>query len=359
MDNKISVTPACPPIDLRSDTVTKPTGAMYERMMTADIGDDGLDGDPTARELEAVAAALLGKEAALFTASCTMANLLATFAHVGRSEQILLEAESHMYTTERGGATISGAFYAPIAGQDGAMRIELLEESLGRARSRLKTGMIAMETSHNNAGGAVLPLAHMAAVATAGRDRAIAVHLDGARLFNAAVHLNVSPADIASYCDTVAVCLSKGLSAPMGAIVAGDRDVVDRMRSFRKLLGGQQRQVGIIAAAGLEAITTMGKRLAEDHARAQMLSTLLARADLPIGVSYPQTNIVQVDVSSSGRSPDGWVDALAAQGVLVRPWTNGRLRCVTHRHIGDDDIVHAVQCFQQVGKATPALEGRS
>jgi threonine aldolase len=351
----------CIVVDLRSDTVTKPTSAMYQRILAAPLGDDGLDGDPTARELEETCARILGKQAALFVPSCTMANLLATLTHLQRGEQVAVESEAHMYTAERGAATFTESFYVPIRGTGGRMDLDMLEDVLSQGpRSRLRTGMIALETSHNNAGGTVLPLLHMATVQRMGAQRGTAIHLDGARLFNAAVYLQVAPAEIARYCDTVSICLSKGLSAPMGAILAGRGQAIKRARALRQMLGGQQRQVGIIAAAGIEAVTVMGDRLLEDHVRATRLSQVVRRAHAVLRVTEPQTNIVQVDVSATGRSSVEWAEALSNHGLLVRPWGKQRLRCVTHRHIGDADIEYAAQAFSSavlsLGSPSPHQE---
>lgn len=316
---------------------------MYQRILAAPLGDDSLDGDPTTRELEETCARILGKQAALFVPSCTMANLLATLAHVQRGEQVAVESEAHMYTAERGAATFTDSFYVPVHGSGGLMDLEMLEDVLSQHApgSRLRTGMIALETSHNNAGGTVLPLLHMAIVQRMGIEHGAAIHLDGARLFNAAVHLQVAPAEIAQYCDTVSICLSKGLSAPMGAILAGEQQAIKKARGLRQMLGGQQRQVGIVAAAGIEAVTVMADRLLEDHIRATRLSRAVRWAHAVLRVMEPQTNIVQVDVSATGRSSVDWVNALSNHGLLVRPWGKQRLRCVTHRHIDDADIEHA------------------
>jgi threonine aldolase len=338
-----------PPIDLRSDTVTKPTGAMYARMASAPLGDDGLDGDPTVQELEAVAAAALGKDAGLFVPSCTMANLLATLAQSQRSEQIVLESNAHMYTSERGAATFTGQFYLAIAGTAGAMDLNLLEDALQGEGLKLGTALVAMETSHNNASGAVLPLDHMQAVHAMASARGVPVHLDGARLFNAAVALETVPAEVARHCDTVSLCLSKGLSAPAGAVLAGPRAVIDSSRRFRRMLGGTQRQIGVLAAAGLEAVQVMGTRLGEDHRRARVLSDALN--GMPkLSATIPQTNIVQVDVSLSGRDSAVWSGALEREGLRARPWGKHRLRCVTHRHIGDAEIDRAVMAFRAVAE---------
>lgn len=268
MTQRISVDSSSALVDLRSDTVTHPTAAMYERMRTAPIGDDGLDGDPSVRALEAHVAARLGKEAGLFVPSCTMANLLAVLAQSQRNEQVVLESAAHMYTSERGAATFTGLFYQGVTGTDGAMDLNRLEDALQSGGHKLKTALVAMETSHNNAGGTVLPLDHMQAVHGMAQACGVPVHLDGARLFNAAVALGVAPAEITRHADTVSLCLSKGLSAPVGAVLTGARPVMARARMLRRMLGGTQRQAGIMAAAGLEGVQTMGDRLVEDHARA-------------------------------------------------------------------------------------------
>lgn len=338
-----------PSIDLRSDTVTLPTPQMYERMASAPLGDDGLDGDPTARALEETAAGLLGKAAALYVPSATMANLLAILAQAGRQEVVLAEAASHIYVTERGAAALTGSFYQGIEGIGGAMDLGRLAEALAPGRNKLRTAVVCLETSHNNAGGAVLPLAHMQAAFEAANHAGATVHLDGARLMNAAVALGRPAADITAWVDTVALCLSKGLSAPMGAVLAGPAATIERARALRKMLGGCQRQVGIAAAAGLVGLTTMVERLAEDHANALRLAAGLAR--IPgLAANAPETNIVQVDVSASGLDAGQWETLLAGFGVLVRPWGRQRLRCVTHRHIGERQIDLALDAFASASK---------
>jgi threonine aldolase len=339
-------------VDLRSDTVTQPTAAMYEKMRSAPIGDDGLDGDPTARKLESTTAEIVGKEAGLFVPSCTMANLIATLAQAQRYEQVVLEASSHMFTSERGSNTLTGLSYVTVAGANGAMDLKLLEEMLLYDRSNLKYGLVCMETSHNNASGAVLPLEHMRAVYELSHINGINVHLDGARMFNAAVALGVSPAKIGENADTISLCLSKGLSAPVGAVLVGRRETIKKAKFFRKILGGTQRQVGIMAAAGLEAVQQMVPRLAEDHARAQQLSRGV-NGVAALGATIPQTNIVQIDVSRTGHDSAQWSAELEASGILARPWGRHRLRCVTHRHIVDEDIDRAVGAFQDIAKKVP------
>jgi threonine aldolase len=338
-------------IDLRSDTVTRPTPQMWERMREAPLGDDGLDGDPSVRQLEQYAAELLGKAAGLYLPSATMANLIAVMAVAGRGQQVVMEAASHIYTTERGGAGLSGCFYVPVAGEQGAMRLDALQHVLDHERTGLPTALLCLETSHNNAGGAVLPLAHLQAVQSLAQARGLPVHLDGARLFNAAVALGVPARRIAQHVDSVTVCLSKGLSAPVGAVLAGSAETIARGREIRKMLGGSQRQAGVTASAGLEGLQTMVDRLAEDHARARRLSAGLNGLGLALRAATPQTNIVMVSVQGSGQDSAAFAERLRAAGVLARPWTPDTLRCVTHRHIDDAAVDAAVQAFAQAGRA--------
>ena len=279
--------------------------------------------------------------------------LFRSLAQVPRQEQIVLESAAHMYTSERGAATFTAAFYLAVSGTSGAMDLDLLEDALQTGSTKLKTALIALETSHNNAGGAVLPLDHMRAVRTIAEARGIPVHLDGARLFNAAVAQAVSPAEIAGYADTASLCLSKGLSAPVGAVLVGSRQTIDSARHFRKMLGGTQRQAGIMAAAGLEAVEHMGARLTEDHDRARRLSHGLNEIHPHLSASAPQTNIIQVDVSKTARNSERWMADLERVGLRVRPWGKNRLRCVTHRHIDDADIEFAVEAFRSVSAGLP------
>lgn len=337
-------------IDLRSDTVTKPTRAMYERMVSAPLGDDGLDGDPTVRELENLAARIVGKQSGLFVPSCSMANLIAVLACSPRNSQVLLESGSHMCSAERGGATLAGCFYLPIEGVKGEMDLDRLETALQGNSSRIPTAMIGMETSHNNAGGVALPLHHMRQVRDLGRQYGAHVHLDGARMFNAAVALGLEPRELAACCDSVSLCLSKGLSAPFGALLMGEMAMIEKARSFRRFLGGQLRQAGVMAAAGIEALVTMPGRLVQDHDRARHLADLLAKGAPMLECHWPQTNILMVDVSRSGWTAEQWTKSLAEAGLLVRPWRENRVRCVVHRHIDDKIIVEAADIFRKASQ---------
>jgi len=333
--------------DLRSDTVTHPTQAMYERMRTAPLGDDGLDGDPTVRELEALVADKLGKQAGLYVPTATMGNLLAVLSQAERQAQVVLESTSHMFTTERGVATLSGLFYLGIPGVAGAMDLDALEQALLPSGS-LQTALVCMETTHANAGGAVLPLAHMQAVHDLARSRRACVHLDGARLFNAAVALNVSADEVTRSADTVSLCLSKGLSAPAGAVLAGPQATIERARRLRKMLGGTQRQIGVLAAAGIEAVQTMPHRLVQDHVHARRLSQALNSIHPELlHADMPTTNIVMLDLPATGHDSSIWTHELGKAGVLVRAWGARRLRLVTHRHIDDTRVDAAIAAFRK------------
>jgi len=333
-------------VDLRSDTVTQPTEAMYERMRTAPLGDDGLDGDPTVRELEVLVAGKLGKEAGLYVPTATMGNLLAVLSQAERQSQVILESAAHMFVSERGAATLSGVFYLGLPGVAGAMDLDSLEQAL-RSSKALQTRLVCMETTHANAGGAVLPLAHMQAVQERAHSRGACVHLDGARLFNAAVALNVSADAVARSADTISLCLSKGLSAPAGAVLAGPAATINRTRRLRKMLGGTQRQIGVLAAAGLEAVQAMPDRLVQDHVHARRLSQALNSIHpLLLRATVPDTNIVLLDLPATGHDSGIWADELRKVGVLVRAWGGRRLRLVTHRHIDASSIDAAVSAFR-------------
>lgn len=323
-------------IDLRSDTVTRPTAAMYAAMAAAELGDDGREGDPTTRRLEQMAAARTGKEDALFVVSGTMGNLVALAAHdVGR---LVVEASAHLVMHEQASLALARMEPCLIAGERGVMDLE----SLGAA-CRAGPAVIALENTHNHASGAVLPVEHLRAVRTTCEEASI--HLDGARLFNAAVALGVDVAAICEPVDSVTFCLSKGLSAPVGALVCGTRDFIDRARRCRQAVGGTLRQSGVVAAAGIVALETMVERLAEDHARAQRL----ARGFDPDG--HVDTNIVRLDVSGTAMSAPEWRHALADRAMAVNSYGEHEIRMVTHRHVGDDDVERVIEAVEAISYA--------
>jgi threonine aldolase len=347
-------------IDLRSDTVTLPTEEMREAMRRADVGDDSRDGDPTVRLLEEQAAAMTGKEAAMLVASGTMSNLVCLLAHAGRGGEVLLDPESHILRSEMGGiAQLAGLFHRVVPADRGSLDVAALRDMLSArlTPARLATALVCVETTHNSAGGAVVPLASLAKVAAAAHEHGVPVHIDGARLFNAAVALGVPAADIARHADSVGFCLSKALSAPVGSVVCGSAAFIERARAFRRMLGGAMRQAGVIAAAGIVALDTMVTRLADDHRRARRIAQGLHAVDPRlVDPRKVETNIVMVDLASTGADAGAWVPALAAHGVRAGTWTRSQLRLVTHRHIADADVDGAVAAFRAVrADVAPAL----
>lgn len=341
-----------PAIDLRSDTVTKPTERMLERMRHAELGDDGREGDPTVRALEALAAKTLGKEAALFVPSGTMGNLVALLSHTGRGGEVLGDAGAHILRSEMGGiAALASLFHRTIPARRGAVDLDALRAAINPTVTphRLGTALILMETTHNDAGGAVLPLDHMAAVYEMARDHGVPVHTDGARIFNAAVALGVPAAAIAAKSDSVNFCISKGLSAPVGSLLTGTAGFIERARTFRRMVGGNMRQSGVVAAAGIVALEEMVERLAEDHRTAKRLAEGLARIDPSlVDPAQVETNIVRLDLAKSGRRAEHFVAGLRESGVLAGAWSPGQIRMVTHRHIGDGEVERAVAAFREL-----------
>ncbi|MFS8570984.1 MAG: low-specificity L-threonine aldolase [Thermaerobacter sp.] len=332
------------PIDLRSDTVTTPTPAMRRAMAEAEVGDDVYGEDPTVRRLEERAAQLMGKEAALLFPSGTMANQAAILTHTQRGQEVLAEARSHVYGSEAGGmAVLAGCqprlFYAP----DGVPRPEDIEALLRPDDEHYPpTSLLCLENTHNMAGGTVIPVDRMQALAAAARRHGLAVHLDGARIFNAAVALGVDARDLAAPADSVMFSLSKGLGAPIGSMLCGSGEFIARARRWRKLLGGGMRQAGVIAAAGLVALDEMIHRLADDHANARRLAEGLA--DLPplqVDLDLVQTNIVMCDVSAVAPAPE-FSRRLAEAGVLALDVDRRRVRFVTHKDVNRDDIDRAL-----------------
>jgi threonine aldolase len=340
-----------PLTDFRTDTVTRPTAEMLAAMQAATQGDDSRDGDPTVIKLEALAAARTGKEAGLYMPSGTMTNLVAVLAHTSRAGEVLLERGAHMLNTELGGlAAVAGVFYKAIPGSRGAMEEAALREAVRpMTRNNFGTALICMETTHNGAGGAVLSLAHMQMVHELARRHGVPVHTDGARLFNAAVALGVSAADITRHTDSVSFCVSKGLSAPIGSVLCGNHEFIERARPFRRMVGGNMRQAGLIAAAGIVALETMVERLKDDHATARRLAAGLHAVNTTlVNPAEVETNIVRVSVRASGRNAAQWTEEFALRGIAVSPADSGSLRFVTHRHIGNNDVDAAISACAEI-----------
>lgn len=335
-------------VDLRSDTVTQPTEAMREAMARAEVGDDVYGEDPTVARLEALAASMLGVEAALFCPSGTMANLVAVLAQTAPGDLVVVGRLAHLYINESGWiGAVAGVVPWPVDGPDGAPTLAELE-ALPRGPFAPPPVLLCLENTHNFLGGTVLPPARMDEVTAAAHARGWRVHLDGARLFNAAVALGVPAARLARGADSVMVSLSKGLSAPVGSLLGGSAALVARARQVRKRLGGGMRQVGVLAAAGIVALETMVARLAEDHATARALARGLR--DIPgldVDLERVQTNMVMVEAPDAPQL----VQRLAARGVLVHALGPRRLRLVTHRHVTMDDVGMAVDAFRAVMRA--------
>lgn len=338
-------------LDFRSDTVTEPTEEMREAMRAARVGDDGREGDPTVRELEEYSAALLGKEAGLFVVSGTAGNLVSLMAHTAPGEELILERDAHIFWYEVGGmARVAGLVVNRVAGTDGVMAPEDVEAAVRGPNPHFpRTGLICVENTHNVAGGMVHTPAQMAAIKTVADRHGIPVHLDGARIFNAAVALGIPARQLAAHADSVTFCLSKGLSAPVGSVIVGPKPFIEAARRMRKMLGGTMRQAGVIAAAGLVALRTMVDRLAEDHANARRLADRL-RAVPGLSVNLPQTNIVRTNVSGLGVPAERVAAMLAEQKVMVLAQQADALRWLTHRHVTSMDVDEAVAATAKVAE---------
>lgn len=340
-------------IDLRSDTVTLPSPAMRTALAQAELGDDVYGEDPTVNRLEALAAQMVGKEAALLVTSGTMGNLAALLAHAERGQRVILGSESHIYHYEAGGAAaLGGLVYQTVPNlPDGTLDPAALQAALEWPEDvhRAPAGVICLENTHNRCGGAVLPPAYLEQVHTLARQHGLPLHLDGARMFNAAVALNCDVRELTRHVDTVQFCLSKGLSAPVGSVIAGSHTFVNRARRVRKMLGGGMRQAGVLAGAGIVALTEMVDRLAEDHANAQLLAGELAgMPGITLEPERVQTNIVIFELNDPAITPKQFLTALQEQGVLMGGFGGRQIRAVTHYGITADEVRAAVAAVRAV-----------
>lgn len=339
------------PIDLRSDTVTMPTEEMRDAMRDADVGDDVYGDDPTINRLERLAAEIVGKEAALFVTSGTQGNQVAALSHTRRGDEVIAEAESHIIHHETAGlAVIAGVQPRAIKGYNGQMPIEEIMSSIREKDvHNPRTGLICLENTHGDSGGKVLPLSYMQEVYEAAKEHGIPVHLDGARLFNAAEALGAMPAEITAYADSVQFCLSKALCAPIGSMLAGPAEFIDEARKWRKMLGGGMRQAGIIGAAGIIALEKMTGRLAEDHQHARQLAAGLAKIEgIDIDADGVESNIILFSASSLGLHSAKLVELLKEQGVLANTFDKERVRFVTHREIDASDVVRTIVAVKAI-----------
>ena len=340
-------------VDLRSDTVTLPTPAMRQAMFEAELGDDVYGEDPTVNRLEAMAAERIGKEAALFVPSGTMGNLVCLLAHCARGDEAIMGHLAHIFLFEAGSsAAVGGIHPRTVPNQpDGTLDLNDIQAAIRDPKDDHcpRSQLICLENTHNWCGGAVLTPAYMVQVRALADRHGLAIHLDGARIFNAAVALGVEPSILARNADSMMFCLSKGLSAPVGSVVCGSAEFIRQARRQRKLLGGAMRQAGVLAAAGIVALETMLDRLVEDHANARRLAEGLAR--MPGVVLDPDrvlTNIVIFELAPAALSPAEFAAALAARGVKLEAIGGQRLRAVTHYGIeaeGVDDALAAAQAI--------------
>jgi threonine aldolase len=339
-------------IDLRSDTVTKPSPAMWQAMTNADVGDDVFGEDPTVNRLEAATAELLGKEAGLYVASGTMGNLIAQLTHCGRGEEVIVGDQAHTYIYEAGGSAAVGGIHprAITTEEDGSLSLTKVRDAVRDATNPHypRTKLLILENTHNRMGGRVLPLPYLQSARALCDENGIAFHCDGARMWNAAVAAEVSPAEMAKPFDTLSVCLSKGLAAPVGSVVVGSKPFIQEARRARKLVGGGMRQAGIIAAAGLVALTEMQERLADDHANAKLFAEGVATLGYHV-THEVETNIVIFEQSTADITPAERSRRWEAEGLRMLPIGGQRFRAVTHYGIEEADIREALQIMERVG----------
>ena len=343
-------------VDLRSDTVTLPTEEMRVAMSRAELGDDVYGEDPTVKRLEELAAEKAGMDRALFVPSGTMGNTAALLAHTRPGDEVIFEELAHLYNWEAGSyANICGLAARPILGEFGIFTAEQLEEAIRPDNVHFtRPTLVCLENTHNNAAGSVWTPGEFEAVSSVARQHGLKVHVDGARIFNAAVALGVEVTEFTRHVDSRMFCVSKGLSAPVGSLLCGDSAFVEEAYRARKRLGGAMRQAGIIAAAAIVSLENMVDRLAEDHDNARRLCTELSAME---GISATQaprpTNIVMVDVGGLGWTSAELIDRWKKLGILCNPRPPTRVRLVTNRHVSADDVTYALDATRQMTRAEP------
>jgi threonine aldolase len=342
-------------IELRSDTLTTPTPAMRQAMASAEVGDDQYGEDPTVLRLEALAAKMLGKEAAVFVASGTMGNLCSVLAHCGRGDEVILGDQCHIFRFESGGAATLGGlpFHVLPNLRDGGFDLDALAAAIRPARPGVpRTGLVCIENTHNRCGGVALSPARVGEIAAVAHRYGVPIHCDGARIFNAAAALGVDVRDLARPLDSIQFCLSKGLAAPVGSMIVGSADFIREARRYRKMVGGAMRQAGVIAAAGIVALTEMVDRLPEDHANARRLAEGLAVIPgIVIDLASVQSNIILLKIDDQTMSGPAFAERLRAEGVRVSNYDTRGMRMVTHYQVSRDDIEHVIAAAQRVMRA--------
>ena len=338
-------------VDLRSDTVTIPTETMREAMRTAVVGDDVYGEDPTVHRLEALAAGRLGKAAALFVPSGTMGNQIALLTHARRGEEVILEEQCHIYSFEVGGpAFLAGLLTRPLRGTYGILDpVEIQKTIRPESLHTPGTALVCLESPTNRGGGTIYTPTLLREISHVAHNAGVAVHLDGARIFNAAVAMGIPAAEFARPADSVMFCVSKSLAAPIGSLVVGGQEFIERARRFRKLLGGGMRQVGVIAAAGIVALETMVERLAEDHENARLLANGLAQIDgVEIDLKQVQTNIVIFAVRRPDVSASMLTQKLREGRILVHQISADSIRCLTHKDVSREGVLQTLELIRQI-----------
>ena len=333
-------------IDLRSDTVTHPTLKMREAMMNAEVGDDCYGEDPTVQRLETLAAEKVGKEAAMYVPTGTMGNTTAILAHTHAGEHAIMDIECHIYYSENGAmSSVGGIMPIVVDSSDGCPNADVVEPYLQRSPTRYpKTSLICLENTHNRRGGRAIGLDRMGAICELARRYGVSVHLDGARIFNAALALGVEVKEVAAHVDSVMFCLSKGLCAPVGSMLAGDADFIQKARLARRQLGGGMRQSGVLAAAGIVSLTEMTDRLIEDHDNAKLLAKALLQFDqLDLRREDFHTNMVFLNTEPLGISAEDFAERAAQHNIRVSVYGPTTVRLVTNHDASREDVLYAAE----------------
>jgi threonine aldolase len=340
-------------IDLRSDTVTLPTEEMLDAIRQAELGDDVFREDPTVNRLEKIAAEKMGKEAALFVSSGTQANLISLMSNTNRGELVILESESHIYWYEVGGVSMIAQLLPwPIESCFGALDPQEVEASIKPRNIHFpKPSLICLENTHNRHGGTILTPDQIKSIGEVAQTNGLKFYLDGARIFNAAVALRIDVKDIAKHVDNLMFCISKGLCCPVGSLLIGTHEFIERSRKIRKALGGGMRQAGIIAAPGVIALESMIDRLEEDHINARYLAEGITKIDgIKIDLSHVQTNMVVFDISNLGINADTFVSKLKQKNILALPLTKKKVRMVTHKGIEKEHVEKSISAIDDLSK---------
>ena len=338
-------------IDFRSDTVTLPTQYMLQKMTKTELGDDVYGDDATVNKLQNLAAEIMGKEAGLFVPTGTMGNLLAIMSHTRPGQEAILEEDCHIYLYEVAGmARIAGVQAKPIKGTNGEMRAVDIENAIRNENIHFpETGLICLENTHNMAGGMAISLDNMKEIYDVAKKNHIPLHLDGARIFNAATYLGVDVKEIAQYADSIMFCFSKGLGAPVGSMLVGSKKFINNARKYRKMLGGGMRQVGIIAAAGIVGLEEMVAGLKNDHDNARLLAEKLNEIEgISIDINKVHTNIINVDFSNFGLNTTQLIPKFAEKGLLAGPRNDKVIRFVTHKDVTKEDVFQAVNIIKEI-----------